>query len=186
MSYSVRPHRQQPTRLPHPWDFPGKNTGVGCHFLIQCMKVKSEIEAPQSCPTLRDPMDCMGSSVHGIFQAGVLEWGAIAFSRSNWAIHVYVFIQHFTMFTKQSIFQNVLWLLLFYWKRLYILHLRFHMLLLRRNEMPWHILPRLYLGKATIFRDNPLWSKTDVLLIENIKISGEYLSQLISLGEVGK
>ena len=79
MSDSVRPHRQQPTRLPCPWDSPGKNTGVGCHFLLQCMKVKSESEISQSCPTLRDPMDCSlsGSSVHGIFQARVLEWGAM-------------------------------------------------------------------------------------------------------------
>ena len=82
MSDSVRPHRQQPTRLPHPWDSPGKNTGVGCHFLLQCRKVKSESEVAQSCPTLSDPIDCSppGSSVHGIFQARVLEWGAIAFS----------------------------------------------------------------------------------------------------------
>ena len=81
MSDSVRPHRWQPTRLPCPWDSPGKNTGVGCHFLLQCMKVKSEREVIQSCPTLSDPMDCSlpGSSVHGIFQARVLEWGAIAF-----------------------------------------------------------------------------------------------------------
>ena len=82
MSNSVRPHRQQPTRLSHPWDSPGKNTGVGCHFLLQCMKVKSESEFAQSCPTLSDPMDCSlpGSSIHGIFRATVLEWGAIAFS----------------------------------------------------------------------------------------------------------
>ena len=82
MSDSVRPHRRQPTRLPCPWDSPGKNTGVGCHFLLQCMKVKSEREVTQSCPTLRNPMDCSlpGSSIHGIFQARVLEWGAIAFS----------------------------------------------------------------------------------------------------------
>ena len=79
---TLRPHRQQPTGLPHPWDSPGKNTGVGCHFLLQCMKVKSESEFAQSCPTLSDPMDCSppGSSVHGIFQARVLEWGAITFS----------------------------------------------------------------------------------------------------------
>ena len=87
MSDSVRPH---------PWDSPGKNTGVGCHFLLQCMKVKSESEVTQSCPTLRDPMDCSlpGSSVHGIFQARVLEWGAIAFSvivhRDNYII-TYIF-----------------------------------------------------------------------------------------------
>ena len=74
--------RLQPTRLFHPWDSPGKNTGVGCHFLLQCMKVKSEREVTQSCLTLSDPMDCSlpGSSVHGIFQARILEWGAIAFS----------------------------------------------------------------------------------------------------------
>ena len=85
MSDSVRPHRRQPTRLPYPWDSPGKNTGVGCHFLLQCMKVKSESEVTQSCPTLRDPMDCSppGSSIHGIFQARVLEWGAIAFSEKE-------------------------------------------------------------------------------------------------------
>ena len=82
MSNSVQPHRQQPTRLLRPWDSPGKNTGVGCHFLLQCMKVKSENEVAQSCPTLSDPMDCTlpGSSVHGIFQATVLEWVAGAFS----------------------------------------------------------------------------------------------------------
>ena len=82
VSDSLRPHRQQPTRLPCPWDSPSKNTGVGCHFLLQCMKVKSESEVAQSCPTLHDPMDCSlpGSSVHGIFQARVLEWGAITFS----------------------------------------------------------------------------------------------------------
>ena len=69
-------------QAPHPWDSLGKNTGVGCHFLLQCMKVKSESEVVQSCLTLRYPMDCSppGSSVHGIFQARVLEWGAIAFS----------------------------------------------------------------------------------------------------------
>ena len=65
-----------------PWDSPSKNTGVGCHCLLQCMKVKSESDVAQSCPTLRDPMDCSlpGSSVHGISQARVLEWVAIAFS----------------------------------------------------------------------------------------------------------
>ena len=82
MSDSVRPHRRQPTRLPRPWDSPGKNTGVGCRFLLQCMKVKSKSEVAQSCRTPSDPMDCSlpGSSLHGIFQARVLEWGAIAFS----------------------------------------------------------------------------------------------------------
>ena len=80
---TLRPQRRQPTRLPCPWDSPGKNTGVGCHFLLQCMKVKSEREVAQSCLILSDPMDCSlsGFSAHGIFQARVLEWGAIAFSR---------------------------------------------------------------------------------------------------------
>ena len=79
---TLRPHRRQPTRLPHPLDSPGKTTGVSCHFLLQCTKVKSESEAAQLCPTLSDPMDCSppGSSVHGIFQARVLEQVAIAFS----------------------------------------------------------------------------------------------------------
>ena len=89
MSDSVRPHRQQPTRLPRPWDSPGKNTGGGCHFLLQYMKVKSESEVAQSCPTLSNPMDCSltGSSVHGrsksTFQVRVLEWGAIMFIRNG-------------------------------------------------------------------------------------------------------
>ena len=83
MADSVQPHRQQPTRHPSPWDSPGKNTGVGCHFLLQCMKVKSESEVAQSYPTLSDPMDCSlpDSSIRGIFQARVLEWGAIPFSK---------------------------------------------------------------------------------------------------------
>ena len=78
VSDSVQPQRQQP----RPWDSPGKNTGVGCHCLLQCMKVKSKSEVTQSCPTPSNPMDCSppGSSVHGICQARVLEWGAIAFS----------------------------------------------------------------------------------------------------------
>ena len=84
MSDSVQPHRRQPTRLPRPWNSPGKNTGVNCHFLLQCMKVKSESEVLQPCLTVSEPVDCtlpgFSSSIHGIFQARVLEWGAIAFS----------------------------------------------------------------------------------------------------------
>ena len=78
----MQPHRRQPTRLFRPWDSPGKSAGVGCHCLLQCMKVKKESEVAQSCPTLSDLTDLSlpGSSVHGIFQARVLEWGAIAFS----------------------------------------------------------------------------------------------------------
>src|SRR5574341_1042639 len=84
VSDSVQLHRRQLTRLPRPRDSPGKNIGVGCHCLLQCMKVKRESEVTQLCLTLRDPMDCSlpGSSVHGIFQARVLEWGATAFSDS--------------------------------------------------------------------------------------------------------
>ena len=83
MSDSVQPHRRQPTRLLRPWYSPGKNTGVGCHFLFQCMKVKSESEVAQSCPTLHDPVDCSppGFSIYEIFRARVLEWGTIAFSQ---------------------------------------------------------------------------------------------------------
>ena len=82
MSNSVRSHRRQPTRLPRPWDSPGKNTGVGRHFLLQCKKVKSESEVAQSYLTLSDPMNYSlpGSSIHGIFQARVLKQGVIAFS----------------------------------------------------------------------------------------------------------
>ena len=104
MSDSVRPHRRQPTRLPRPWDSPGKNTRVGCHFLLQCMKVKSESEVAQSCPTLSDPMDCSlpGSSVHGIFQARVLEWGAIAFSESH---HKYLANCRMTEYVSVTVFK---------------------------------------------------------------------------------
>ena len=85
--------RRQPTRLLRPWDSPGKNTGVGCHCLLQRMKVKSESEVAQSCPTLCDPTDCSppGSSVHGSFQARVLEWGATDFSES-YDIDIDIFI----------------------------------------------------------------------------------------------
>ena len=77
--------KDQPTRLCRPWDSPSKNTGVRCHFLLQCVKMKSASEVAQSCLTLSDPMDCSppGSSIHGIFQARVLEWGAIAFSQTG-------------------------------------------------------------------------------------------------------
>ena len=96
MSDSVWPHRWQPTRLPCPWDSPGKNTGVGCRFLLQCMKVTSESEVVQLCLTLHHHMDCSlpGSSVHGIFQARVLERVAIAFSN----ITVLVRLNYFSSF----------------------------------------------------------------------------------------
>ena len=103
---SVRPHRQQPTRLPCSWDFPGKNTGVGCHCLLQCMKVKSESEIAQSRLTLHDRMDCSppGPSVHGIFQARVLEWVAIAFSMgslSRTQLSNFTFTFHFHALEKE-------------------------------------------------------------------------------------
>ena len=105
MSDSVRPHKWQPTRLPRPWDSPGKNTGVGCCFLLQCMKVKSESEVAQSCATLSDPMDCSlpGSSVYGIFQARVLEWGAIAFSVGLNSVDLF-YVDLFLMFWSFEIF----------------------------------------------------------------------------------
>ena len=98
MSDSVRPHRWQPTRLPCSWDSLGKNTGVGCHFLLQCMTVKSKNEVAQSCPTLSNPMDCSlpGSSAHGIFQARVLEYGVALRSLLciyyiyNYYIYIYI------------------------------------------------------------------------------------------------
>ena len=110
VSDSVRPHRRQPTRLPCPWDSPGRNTGVGCHFLLQCMKVKSESQVAQSCPTLRDPMDhsLPGSSAHGIFQARILEWGAIAFSNLGLSHHYHSpgllpsALAHSPVYSKQS------------------------------------------------------------------------------------
>ena len=85
VSDSVRPHRRQPTRLCRPWDSPGKNTGVGCHFLHQCMKVKRESEVTDLCPTLSDPMDCSlpGSSIHGSFQARV-QWLSPNISYVDW------------------------------------------------------------------------------------------------------
>ena len=93
---TLRPHRRQPIRLHHPGDSPGKNPGVGCHFLLQCMKVKSESEVAQSCLTLSDPMDCSppGNSVHGVFQARVLEWGAIAFSRESSGPRDQIWVSH--------------------------------------------------------------------------------------------
>ena len=110
MSDSVQPHRQQPTKLPLPWDSPGKNTGVGCHFLLHCMKVKSESEVAQSCPTLSDPMDCSppGSSVHGTFQARVPEWGAIAFSRvSCYVVYLHKRILIFRQTLESEAFKSI-------------------------------------------------------------------------------
>ena len=103
MSDSVQPHRRQPTRLHRPWDSPGKNTAVGCHFPLQCVKVKSESKVTQSCQTLCDPMDrsLPGSSTHGILQARVLEWVAIAFSPRS-----YRYIQKCQNITKDNSIYN--------------------------------------------------------------------------------
>ena len=124
----MQPHRRQPTRLPHHWDSPGKNTGVGCHFLLQCMKVKSESEVAQSCPTHSDPRDCSlpGSSTHGIFQARVLEWVAIVFS--SWVYIVKCHCEYFWKKRSNFIFAIVslslewsLWVLCTWLKKILIL-----------------------------------------------------------------
>src|SRR5574341_1416000 len=108
MSGSEQPHRQQPTRLSRPWDSPGKNTGVGCHFLLQCMKVKRESEVAQSCPTLCNPMDCSlpGSSVHWIFQARVLEWVAISCSNHLSKFNIYALVYCIGVFLSDFILYN--------------------------------------------------------------------------------
>ena len=101
----MRPHRRQPNRLPHPWDSPGKNTGVGCHFRPQCMKMKSESEATQLCPTLSDPMDCSlpGSSVHGSFQARVLSGLPLPSPEEIASLyHSIVFLYFFAFFPEES------------------------------------------------------------------------------------
>ena len=95
MSDSVRPHRWQPTRALCLWDSSDKNPAVGCHFLLQCIEVKSESEFAQSCPPLSDPIDCSlpGSSGHEIFQARVLEWVSIAFSdKVEGDIHIFLLV----------------------------------------------------------------------------------------------
>ena len=109
MSNSVRPQRWLPTRLLCPWDSPGKNAGVGCHFLFQCMKVKSESEVAQSCLTFSNPMDCSlpGFSIHGILQARTLEWVAISFSNITCYIDQFL---HFHMLTQPFIpWINLTW-----------------------------------------------------------------------------
>ena len=98
VSDSVRLHGLRPTRLLRPWDSPGKNTGVGCHFLLQCMKVESGSEVAQSCPTLSNPMDCSlpGSSIHGIFQATVLEWVPLPSPKqSPYTHYIHKFLFHY-------------------------------------------------------------------------------------------
>ena len=88
-------------QAPRPWDSPGKNTGVSCHFFLQCVKVKSENEVSQSCPTLSDPMDCSlpGSPVPGILQARTLEWGAIAFSVQSYRSY---YFENLIMFLSEA------------------------------------------------------------------------------------
>ena len=111
---TLQPHRRKPTRLPRPWDSPGKDPGKDCHFFLQCMKVKSEREVAQLCPTLSDPMDYSlpASSVHGIFQARVLEWGVIAFSSVNfcyttkWFMYTHIYSCSYSF---------LLWFITGYW-----------------------------------------------------------------------
>ena len=113
MSDSVWPHRRQPTKLPHPWDSPGKNTGVGCHFLLQCMKVKGESEVNQLCPTLTDPMDCSlpGSSVHGFSRKEY--WSGLPLpSPTMCFIRIWsylVIITHFNIESYRISFTDVFW-----------------------------------------------------------------------------
>ena len=124
VSDSVWPQRRQPTRLLCPWDAPGKNTGVGCHFLLQCMKVKSESEVVQSCPTLSGPMESSLAGSMGFFQARVLEWGAI---RTAITKQMRVSVWHDTSPRQQRDFYLVLvlkdcWWLSGAWALLKILH----------------------------------------------------------------
>jgi len=110
MSDSVGPHRQQPTTLPRTWDSPGKNTGVGCHLLLQCMKIKNEREAAQSCPTLSDPMDCSlpGFSVHGFsrqeYWSGVPLPSPTSHVPSVIVVIIHSFIYSFSTFTAYMFF----------------------------------------------------------------------------------
>ena len=133
VSDSVWPHRWQPTRLPHPWDSLGKNTGVGCHFLLQCMKVKSKSEVAQLCPTPSNPMDCSppDSSIHAIFQARVLEWGAIAFSQTYYLVTYNLYVQFLTLNSLQACLPslNIIYLYIsstvvyIYFHRIYTMYL---------------------------------------------------------------
>ena len=118
---TVRPHRRQPTRLPRPWDSPGKNTGVGCHFLLQCVKVKSGSEVAQLHPTLSGPMDCSlpGFSAHGSFQARVLECGAIAFSE-EWPLQRWIRMVASLESHERQCMNLYMWLYMCSWESLYV------------------------------------------------------------------
>ena len=122
MSDSVQPHGLQPTRLFRPWHSPGKNTGVGCYFLLQCMKVESESEVTQSCLTLSDPMDCSlpGSCVHGIFRATVLEGGAIAFSLCIAGISVNITVLYWTTIIKPTMESHIVHWIFFTFQEVWI------------------------------------------------------------------
>ena len=150
MSNSVWPLRRQPTRLPRPWDSPGKNTGVGCHFLLQCMKVKSESEVAQSWPTLSDLRDCTlpGSSVYGIFQARVLEWAATAFSKIIYYIYSYNqkgtihgffgFVNIFVLqFSHRFLFSSIYWLWAPFWVLIFLIGFASPFPLLLRENLPF-------------------------------------------------
>ena len=112
----MRPYRWQPTRLPRPWDSPGKNTGVGCHFLLQCRKVKSESEVAQSCLTLSDPMDCSppSSSVHGIFPGKSTGVGCHCLLRTKTLRLFRLFLTNFLNRNSILYFQNLIFLILHY------------------------------------------------------------------------
>ena len=159
VSDSVQPHRRQPTRLPRPWDSPGKNTGVGCHLLLQGMKVKSESEVAQSCPTPSDPMDCSlpGSSIHGIFQARVLEWRTIinimkkpqmAWSmKVMWLRSVHMIFSHFKVVILYMVWECSWSLILFH----EAVQFSQHLLLTRLFPSPLIILSFFVKYKLTIY-----------------------------------
>ena len=139
-------------QAPRPWDSPGKNTGVGCHFFLQCRKVKREREVAQSCPTLHDPMDCSppGSSIHGIFQARVLEWGAIAFSSSNPTppLFSYVTLGELLCITKFSSLSYKM-------SEIIILIVGSNSILVRQARTWDHLLQCLYLDKPLLQQQQP-------------------------------
>ena len=153
----MQPHRWKPTRLPRPWDSPGKNTGVGCHFLLQCMKVKRESEVAQSCPTPSDPMDYSppGSSIHGVLQARVLEWGAIAFSaHHSTCVQIYICMHthttptifHLNFLDMNSLSFTYLWSFCFSFLILIVLILFFVIL---NSDLYFYLMP--YYLKADLF-----------------------------------
>ena len=140
MSDSVQPHRRQPTRLPHPWDSPGKNTGVGCHFLLQCMKVKRESEVAQLCPTLHDPMDCSppGSSIHGIFHSEV------PLASPNICIYTHIYFRFIYLITSYKLLSTVPCAI----QEVLVGHLVYNSTVCILGRRQWHPTPILLPGES--------------------------------------